>query len=330
MSVQFPVLEERSLGRAESRLFRPAKRRLSDLPARPPGSVYVFQVGQRYKLYQDGAHLRGTEGDLVDAMSVSVVQTRPLEIAADLAIPSASAADDFTVRSWFWCEVTSPTTVAERGLRDVPAQLVNFLRRDVGMQKLGTSVSINDINEMRVRADARVRAFCEVRQLEIPGMSVQLTSVEVLTPDTLRSHHTKMRDTVWAAEISGALSQHEDSEIQRLAAYLGQPEYAAALATVRDKMNLAQIVEGAYADRRTRDANILELLKLLEKNGQLDRIPVDGRRLVDALSNRVAGIETLTLAEGVDTSGADKVAAAGPAIDAKEARFVPDEDRLAE
>ena len=73
--------------------------------------------------------------------------------------------------------------------------------------------------------------------------------------------------------------------------------------------SIGKLVVDAYADRRTKDSNLLEFLKLLESNGQLDRLPIDGKVLVSRMLERFGGTDT-----AIDPAVAGGAAEPGPPL----------------
>jgi hypothetical protein len=329
MTGVFPI-EEIPLSPVPKRFLGliPAQRAAAEIPPQRPGTVLVFNTGEKW--VEARGPIRGTESFVVGAVAVSIVQTRPEEVNVRIDIPSAGLADKFTILSRFACRVMEPARVAEHGPIDVSGALANFLRKDRKLLTLGVSTEVADLQVLRDRVDARVRAWCDEAPPPIPGLEAELWSVELLTPEALLRHHEQMRDARLARELAVLLASHEDEDAHRLAERITQPEYLAALGVLRDKVDLTQLIADVYADRKTKDANILEFLKLLEKNGQLDRLPIDGRLLVQTLMTRLAGTPADGLPAGGDHALAIDTATLQQSIDSsakrKEKRFAVDDD----
>ena len=280
MAEDFPILHELALGVARKRWggVIPSKRPRGEIPVQQPGTLLVFNDGRTWTSAQ--GRVAGTESFVVDALSVSVVWTRMRDVEVEVPIPSANPADDFTVLARFTCRVEKPELVAEQGPIDVARILGNFLRQDRGLHSKGEQFTIDEIHHVRHAVDARVRAFCDEVSPHIPGLEVTLSSVEVLTPADLRVHKKAIRDAVWAREISEKLAEFEHADAQELARLFREPEYIAALGVQRGTVDLGKLVVDAYADRRTKDSNLLEFLKLLEQRAAgpvADRRPGAGQ-----------------------------------------------------
>lgn len=329
MTGEFPV-EEIPLSPVPRRLLGliPAQRALTEIPLQRRGTARVFGTGDTWVLARD--RIRGSESFVVEADVVCIVETRPAEVDVRVKIPSAGLADDFTVLCLFACQVVDPVLVAKRGPIDVGRTLANFLRKDLQLMRLGVETDAANLRQLSDRVQARVRAWCHEAPAPIPGLVTDLGSVELETPDVILQHSQQLRDARLARELAVVLSSHEDEDARRLADRITQPEYLAALGVLREQVDLNQLIGDVYADRKTKDANILEFLKLLEKNGQLDRLPIDGRLLVQTLMTRLAGTPAESLTGGADQLLSIDTTTIQQSIDGsaqrKEKRFAVDDD----
>jgi len=329
MTGEFPV-KEIPLSPVPKRMFGliPAQRALVEIPPQHPGTIRVFGSGESWVPARD--RIRGSESFVVDADVVSVVRTRAEDVDVRIEIPSAGLADNFTILSRFACQVVDPVLVAKRGPIDVGHILSNFLRKDLQLMRLGVETDVANLRQLSDRVQARVRAWCHEAPPPIAGLDTDLWSVELETPPALLRHSEQVRDARLARELAVLLASHEDEDARRLAERITQPEYLAALGVLREQVDLNQIISDVYADRKTKDANILEFLKLLEKNGQLDRLPIDGRVLVQTLMTRLAGTPAESLPDGVDQALSIDTATLQQSIDGptkrREKRFAIDDD----
>ncbi len=286
----FPVISETELPPARSRGWGllPSIRDRDTLPQQRPGTVLVFNDGSRWT--QARGRLKGTEDFVVDAVAVSVVRTRERIVDVDLEIHSKDPADDFGVLVRFACRVTNPELVAkELGPVDLSHDLKMYLEEDQELQVRGIRHTVSDIHEVRRLVNARVRAYCDETLPNLPGIAVRLSAVDVMTPVDLKEHMRRMRTERWDEEFKTLTAAHEDGDVRRLAVYLADPASAAAMAMLRDKIDVEKIVTAAYADRRTQDDNLLEILKLLERTGWVDGYAVDTRALFGRLMDRLTG-----------------------------------------
>jgi hypothetical protein len=282
----FPVLLERGLDEPRRRAFGllPAVRDPSEIPVQRPGTVLLFYDGLLWT--QATGRVTGAEDFVRRALAVSVVWTRPRHVNVDLAIPSLDPADDFTVVASFRCIVTDTQIAAEEGPIDVVERLRSFLQRDPRLLHSGVQHRVEAIHSVRQQVQERVRQYCAAESPGIAGVDAALMTASVLTPEGLRTHTRKVRDARWAHDLAELLDEHGDADAKRLATRFDDPEFVDALAPSRDEIDLDNLVVDEYADQKTKDAYLLELLTRLEKNGRLEQLPNEGRALVNRLIER--------------------------------------------
>lgn len=170
----------------------PVRRRRFRRPVRDPGDVPVARLGSTYVFAADGIHLGyGPRPlDLADpvvvaATEVSLVQLRPQRVVVELGLLTR-AGQQLVVESVFQCRVTDPVAVARVGLVDITGRLAGHLMGDaeasVGVfADVGAVVA--DVEALRRKSEARVRAYCAVSPPEIEGVEVILAGVHVITQD---------------------------------------------------------------------------------------------------------------------------------------------------
>jgi hypothetical protein len=300
----YPVVEERVLDRTRRRLLLGGRREPGELPTQPPGSVLVFEVAGRFEVLRERRHLSGREETVVDAVGVSVVDMRERLVTVDVLVPSASAADDFTIRALFRCRVTQPEVVAAAGITDLTGVLGGHIGQDRELASRCASYTVDAIREIREWATARVTAFCKVQPPRINGMSIWLAEVHVLTPKDLRAHATGMRDEAWRQDLEDLRQAFENRDVDRIETIFRRgPAAISALAASRGQLNLGEAVEQAYRAEEMRTRSEIEAVKALVDGGHLDTAPIDGMRYVDALAERIFGGRV---------DGADGVAGATP------------------
>jgi hypothetical protein len=189
----YPVVHSRFLDEAPSRgLFGLGRRRReqADLPRADAHVVWVYRVGGRHVVSH--GELPPDDDTVVRADSVSLVDlTRDVPVTVDLTIPSAEASD-FTVRATFDCTVTDAKQVVRENV-DAGRAVLAYLRRDSKLGQLAMDLRISQVNDLRREAAARVRAYTEVREPGVPGLSVRFSRVEVLTPKELESFEERRR-----------------------------------------------------------------------------------------------------------------------------------------
>ncbi|WP_432156337.1 hypothetical protein [Streptomyces sp. bgisy153] len=183
MAETYPLVEQREYGRAERRgglLRKRTTRDDEELPRLAAHHVRVFRVGEDY--VEDHGQLRADDPVVVGASSVTVVDRRvEVPVVVETRIPSAEA-DDFTLRTSFYCTVTDPCAVVRDGVTDVEALLLAHLREVPGLTEDGADLPIRATAELRARIDARLTAYHEMRPAQVSGMSTRHGVVEVYTP----------------------------------------------------------------------------------------------------------------------------------------------------
>jgi hypothetical protein len=141
--------------------------------------VYVFKAHGGYVAYHD-RHVDLADPVVLHATEVAVVQLRPWQLAVDLAIPSLNVRDTFTVRTSFRCRVVDAAEVARAGLVDLDVLLRSHLWEHDGLGTLGQPYSTAAVHEVRRLADAEIKAYWMVAPLDVAGMEIGLSQVDVL------------------------------------------------------------------------------------------------------------------------------------------------------
>ncbi|WDZ86007.1 hypothetical protein [Micromonospora cathayae] len=287
----YPVLTEKNLPPVLRRLIGTRRRLVTDLPSLPPGAVYVFKVNGQHRLYGD-RHVDHSDETVVDAVAVSVVQRRAANLQCVLAIPSASAADEFTVVVNFRCQVLTPEAVAEAGLNDLVTLLTTYLWQDRELKNLGLQFRIEDINDVRRQVDARITAYCHLVPPVVPGMDVALSSVVVHPSADLRAQRRRVRDKKWDQEVGRLDVAWQNEEIDRYATLLSAgPTYADALGISRNEINVGQVAERMHDTEAERRRLVGAVVQDMVARGFLDRADFDPVRLVEELVGRSSATE---------------------------------------
>jgi hypothetical protein len=284
----YPVVDERPLDPAV-RGWLGRSRNLRDLPRHIPGTIPVFEVRDGYLAFNERRHLGKREDLVVNAISVSVVDLRPRTVTVHVAVPSSSAADEFTVLVDFRCEVRDPEVVAASGLRDLVEPLRQYLRRDIGLTQLGVKYSVADINVVRDELSRRVDAYVRLRAPHVDGMVVELAGVRVPNPKDLAVHERDKRNVNWRLETAAIEHAGEDRNATRLRQYVeGGPDSLAALAAARNELDLNRAVDRGYHDVEKKRQQAIEFLKSMPEE-QWHTIAVDTQSIVSALTNELFG-----------------------------------------
>jgi hypothetical protein len=285
---RYPVIQEQRLERAQRRLLG-RQRPDAELPRAEPGTVLVFENESGYVAYTERRHLTGREDLVVNAVSVSVVDVRPRAVSVRLAIPSRSAADEFTVQVDFSCCVEDPEAVVAAGWTDLAAPLHTYLSQDTALRQLGAGRRIEEINDVREDVDARVHAYCTLRAPRLQGMSIRLAGVTVLTPDDLSKHARSIRDTEWQHVQQGLVHDFEDRDAARLQGYFERGATAVAgLAVSRGQLNLAEAADREYQQLERKRADLLRLFDSLPE-AYRDTVAIDADRIINSVFDEILG-----------------------------------------
>ena len=290
IEMPYPVLEERALALIPRRLLRAERRDLNDLPVSRPGTVLVFRHGTRYVAFRETTHLTGAEDSVVEAAAVCLVDMRPRYFTVHFPLPSASPADDFTIRAGFRARVTSAERAAEEGPVSLTRYLTDYLAQDPRLSKLGSEHQVEDIATVRDLVVSRIEAYCEYNPIDLPGLAVSLESAGVLTPRELRRHMQGLRDEAWRQEFERLRAGGEDISIERFMKLVeGGPAAltAAGLATGQTSVNDA--ITHAREDEQGQQGRFAEAVRLLQVNGGLDYLDIDPTDLVQAYLEKLTG-----------------------------------------
>ncbi|MEU7478621.1 hypothetical protein AB0A63_21725 [Lentzea sp. NPDC042327] len=289
-----------------------------------PGTVLVFEVGGRYEAFTERRHLTGAEEAVLEAVTVSVVDMGPRLVTVELPIPSSNPGNDFYVRVRFVCAVTNPETVVARRLTNVAAVLSEHLRRDRKLLELGVGRDIDQLNEVRSQAHARVTAYCTLEPPRIPGLTADLSTVDVLTPGELRSHGKKVQALSWEQQLEALSLSGQKASTEFLYELISRgPEMADALALNRGETTASQVADQIRNDRHRHDQNLLTVLQQLSENNALNRIGYDPVELINQVTRSQLGIQPAR------EVGPSQRRRAVTAADDQKPGFVPSEDDLA-
>jgi hypothetical protein len=194
MSKPYPVVVQRPLAEPRKRGplgLLPRKREKHELPTVSAHEVMVYRVEGQYHL--DTGQRRLSDQQVVEASHVSVVDLRRnTPVTVILTVPSAEASE-FTVEVTFVCTVTDPVEIVKEGLTDAALALRAYLRSHRKFFELGLDHRLRDVNTVRRDVSAQVMAYTIERPLRLEGMTVELESVQVRTPEVLSDFEERRR-----------------------------------------------------------------------------------------------------------------------------------------
>ncbi|SEK68993.1 hypothetical protein [Streptacidiphilus jiangxiensis] len=242
--MNYPILLEKTLARPESRW--PRRTRREDTPALPPGAVFVFRVGGDYREYPRDLVFDPTHPDVLDASSVSLVDTRWRMVTVDRVVPSISEGASFTLRASFRCQVSNAVTVAREGINDVSALLSAYLGQDYKLISIAAAHAMTDVNAVRAEVKARLDASMAVAPPDIDGLSIEFMTIEVLTPHDVGEHERKLMEEARRQELAKRRGTYEAGLVEESAALIGRGSaWTDAQALVHGSLSPAEL-----ADRR--------------------------------------------------------------------------------
>ncbi|MFF9391036.1 hypothetical protein [Streptomyces griseoluteus] len=245
----YPVVSTRTLEPPAARGWRgmgTARRERAELPRLEPHQVAVYRVGEDWIESHGDLDLRSETA--VRATSVAVVdRRRDVPVEAMITVPSADGTD-CAVRVRFRCTAEDAVELMrEGGPSDASAALVSYLQGCPALA--GEYVPHGDaqLAEVTKRICANVTAFALAQPPRLPGMAVELVSVDVLTPDQLRDlrqqlaelEFTRQREAVEQAVAQERTKRKQEHE-QELALLTQQHQEELQRREQEAELNLAE------------------------------------------------------------------------------------------
>lgn len=251
----FPVVSEHMLESVGGQWFK--RRRRENMPPLPPGAVYVLRVGGVYRQYPEGVVFDPGHDDVLDASSVSLVDTRVKVVEVDRTLPSVSEADQFTVSVSFSCQVTDPQLVARQGVVDVSVPLSAYLAGEDELPRTTAGFRIEEINAVRAATVHRMIAYTTVNPPRVAGMQLEFVGTQVRAAEDLRDWEQELRRQRRTQELLQGKHDFESRQTQQIAEVLALgPLHADVLRMLRDGVDMSDITErinaATEADRTRR------------------------------------------------------------------------------
>lgn len=275
MTSPYPIIIERSLGRTErGGRFGLGRHR------RPEGEVPQVK-GEQVRVFRvDGKHVvdHGRRGDddeqVVRASHVAVVDmSHNVEVRCELKIPSADA-EEFTISVTFRCTVTDAIAVVRDGQGDAARILLGYVRSHQRLFQLGVDHEISAVNLVRPLVQTQIEAYVQVKPPVLSGISAELASVEVLTPDEVRALQRRLNEQKAAHKIEAERVRLEH-ELQRLQA--------------RHTKEIEESTRLLELERKKHDTQLQEMRLVMEQQEQ------HLRQQIAAAGNAFAAEETQRL-----------------------------------
>lgn len=347
--MNYPVIAEHILATVQGTWWS-RRRRREDVPELPPGAVYVFRVGGNYRTFPEGMVFDPSHPDVLDASSVSLVDTRARLVDVDRPLPSVSEADNFTLRASFTCQVTDPTVIARQGIIDVTVPLRAYLMGDSDLPRVSAGHRVEEINAVRTEAGHRMTAYSAIVPPRVAGMSVEFVSAEVHASDDLRNWEQKLRDERRSWELQRGQRDFETQDALRIAELLSQgsdhidafgiarkeidvTEAAARIHRINEeesaRRHKAETSDQAHAQAlETSEAQMRRemLLTLLRQMGGSEY--VDYHQVLEQVLRETGGQTAPGIGAAADTTRMVESGGARPGSRDPQGGFVKDEDDL--
>jgi len=208
-STLYPVVTEMRLPPVPRRLTGRTRRKLSELPASPPGTALVFQAGGRFIVFDEHRHLTGSEDFVLGALAVAVVDMRPRLLMADLMLPTLRPSEQFAIRTTFAATVARPDVVVRTGAVDLAEELSRHLRKDPKLAEICAAHTIEQIAKVRLLVENRIAAYYSYRAFKHEGVSIALHLVEVTTPVELQERDRRQRSVQVEHELQQQIDELE-------------------------------------------------------------------------------------------------------------------------
>ncbi|MCX4763838.1 hypothetical protein OG562_23285 [Streptomyces sp. NBC_01275] len=248
--MNYPVIAEHVLDTIQGGWWS-RRRRRDDVPSLPPGAVYVFRVGGNYRSFPEGMVFDPSHPDVLDASSVSLVDTRARLVEVERQLPSVSEADNFTISATFTCQVTDPTVIARQGVIDVAVPLRAYLLGDGDLPKVSAGHRVEEINAVRAEVARRMTAYSAVVPPRVAGMTVEFVSAEVRTSESLRAWEETLRNERRTGQLSQFKLDLDTQTASRIADVLAQgSDHVDAFGIARQEI---EVTEAAARIHRAAD-----------------------------------------------------------------------------
>lgn len=194
MNAPYPVVDQRTLAPVPPRKLFGAKRTrtFAEIPQGKANHRLVYRIDGEYVL--DNAALPLDSLAVLSASHVSLVDVaHDVEVVVQLDIPSKDA-DKFTLRVTFVCTVTDAIALVREGSAEVAATLRAYLKSHHRLFELGLDYPLKEINQARRKLNAQVKAFTTINPPLFTGLTAELASTELLTPDGIATLEKSLRE----------------------------------------------------------------------------------------------------------------------------------------
>ncbi|UBU11485.1 coiled-coil domain-containing protein [Nonomuraea gerenzanensis] len=193
MTLPYPITSQESLPQAGRRGpfgLGARERSTGDIPVPRPHEAVVLTDGDTY-LSSKHRHLGEREKHVVNAVSYSVVDlTRDKPITVEMRLPWRGA-EEFILRVTFAWTVVDEVAVVRAGHRDLAEAARAYLRGYDGLHQLGVRHPIEEAAAVRADAQLELEMYAQLTPLELPGMRVRITGIDVLDEQRVQAEQTR-------------------------------------------------------------------------------------------------------------------------------------------
>ncbi|MEU1226747.1 hypothetical protein [Streptomyces sp. NPDC005828] len=180
--------------------------------------------------------------DVLDASSVSLVDTRARLVDVERSLPSLSEADNFTMRASFTCQVIDPAVIARQGVIDVTVPLLAYLMGDSDLPRVSAGHRVEEVNAVRIEVSRRMAAYSAIVPPRVAGMSIEFVNAEVHASDDLRDWEQKLRDERRSWELQRGQRDFETQDALRIAELLSQgSDHVDAFGIARKEFDVTEV-----------------------------------------------------------------------------------------
>ncbi|ASU81590.1 hypothetical protein CDO52_01190 [Nocardiopsis gilva YIM 90087] len=247
----FPIVERRVLQPPTRRGFLGLggrRRDRSELPSAEAHQVLVYRTGGGYLV--DSGETPLDDDRVTTADHVSLVDLgHDVPVTIEREIPSAEDAG-FTLQITFTCTVTDAETVVRAGRGDAHQIIDIYLRKYEKLHRLGQSHTLSEVNTVRDVVSSQIQAYTELMPPHVPGMRIEYAGTEIKTPDVLKEHLTKRRETSNEQEIRGMVTTFTREIMVGLSESIqNRTIEALTLSVAEGKTSLSELADRIAAER---------------------------------------------------------------------------------
>lgn len=305
--MHYPIIEQVQLPEVRRGLFRRNRRDVSQLPRQRPGTVLVFHAHNQY-LVAPSQRLHGDEPVVVDAASVTVVDVRQRMVPVHLDLRSANPANAFALRVTFGCRVREAASVVATHA-DLMEELTAYLRQDRQLRALASSFTHDELADAQDALSAQIEARFSLKPLDLEGIDISLSDVDVLTPEDMAVFERERQDVIRRQILEKLHRDFDRAEADLIERILDRgPRAVEALAIRLGEVNMANATARSYGEADKATSRLLEMFTNLATYGHADQVPVDTAAVIDEIVMRITGKQHSVTSQPTSVSAGEPAA----------------------